>query len=275
MRIITLALAAAFVSFMLIDIQLNTASTNPTGAPAGVTGSPGDGLTCARSGCHTGGPAITDHQTQITSDVPVTGYIPGTTYTITATLTKTGISRFGFEMSPQSPTGTQLGTLIAGSGSHLIGGTKYVTHSSTGTSGTGTKTWSFQWTAPAAGSGDVTFYGSFMFANNNGNDSGDAVKTDQYTVAEDLSAGISDILNANISVFPSPATDRLSVVTGSKAQTVNVSLFDINGRLIIDRDLANASGSVKLDLEQYITPGLYVLRLTATDTQAITKVVVR
>lgn len=276
MRIITLALAATLVSVLLIDLRLNTASTNPSGAPVAVTGSPADGVTCAKSGCHTGGPVITDHQTLMTSNVPAEGYTPGTTYTITVTSTKTGISKFGFEVSPQSITGTQLGTLIAGTGSHLVGGSKYITHSSTGTSGSGTKTWSFQWTAPVAGTGDVTFYGAFMFANNNGNDSGDAVKTDNYTVTENLSSGIADILQRELSVFPVPATDRLSIFSQSNAEQISVSLIDMSGRTLFDRTVANVDGTAVIDLSAgNAIPGIYVLRVKAIDTNAIAKLIIR
>jgi len=127
---------------------------NPTGAPAAKTGSPGDGSNCTE--CH-GGTATTTAG-QITSNIPATGYVPGTTYQITATNPLTGTGKMGFEVSPQNAAGTQLGTLVAGSGSKLVGGTKYVTHSNANTT---TNTWTFSWVAPVAGTGQVTFYGAF------------------------------------------------------------------------------------------------------------------
>lgn len=59
----------------------STAHSNAGGAPIARTGSPGDGANC--TGCHTGTPASSGGS--ITSNVPVTGYIPGTNYNITAT----------------------------------------------------------------------------------------------------------------------------------------------------------------------------------------------
>ncbi|HQF28974.1 MAG TPA: T9SS type A sorting domain-containing protein, partial [Bacteroidia bacterium] len=51
------------------------------------------------------------------------------------------------------------------------------THTSGGTApsapGSGTRSWSFNWVAPAAGTGAVTFYGAFLGGNNNGSESGD------------------------------------------------------------------------------------------------------
>jgi hypothetical protein len=126
----------------------------PTGAPAAKTGSPGDGGIC--TDCH-GGTATTTPG-QITSNIPASGYVPGTTYQITATNPLTNTGKMGFEVSPQNVAGTLLGTLVAGTGSQLVGSNKYVTHIQANTT---TNTWTFGWIAPAAGTGTVTFYGAF------------------------------------------------------------------------------------------------------------------
>ncbi len=126
----------------------------PTGAPAGYTGSPGDGQNC--TSCHGG--TATSSTGWITSNIPASGYVPGTTYQITATNSLTGSGKFGFEVSPQNASGTLLGTLAAGTNSQLVGGGKYVTHTNASPS---ISTWTFNWTAPAAGTGNVTFYGAF------------------------------------------------------------------------------------------------------------------
>lgn len=126
----------------------------PTGAPAGVTGSPGDGSNC--SSCH--GTAATTTTGWITSNIPVAGYTPGQSYQITATNNMTGSGQYGFEVSPQNNAGTLLGTLTAGTNSKLVGSGKYVTHSSSSST---IKSWTFSWVAPAAGTGIVTFYGAF------------------------------------------------------------------------------------------------------------------
>lgn len=147
-----------------------TSLAYPTGAPAAVTGSPGDGQNCTM--CHGGSPATVTGW--ITTNIPADGYIAGTLYTITATVTGTG--KKGFEVSPQNVAGTQLGVMAAGSGSELVGGTKYVTHSAAGAT-SGTKVWNFSWTAPAAGTGPVTFYGAFVVGYSN-------VKKSSLTVNE-------------------------------------------------------------------------------------------
>lgn len=142
---------AAFVAIVLAS---GFGMMYPTGAPVAKTGSPGDGSNCTE--CHGGSPTTTPGQ--ITSNIPATGYTPGQTYQITATNPLTGSGSYGFEVSPQNAAGTQLGTLASGAGSKLVGGTKYVTHSNANST---TNTWTFNWTAPVAGTGAVTFYGAF------------------------------------------------------------------------------------------------------------------
>jgi hypothetical protein len=137
---------------LFVMVAVNTiVYAYPGGSPAGYTGSPGDSHHCVS--CH-GGSAVNVNG-WITSNIPSGGYTAGTPYTITITVTGTG--KKGFELSPQDASGLQLGVLSAGTGSHLVGGTKYVTQSSAGST-SGTSAWSFGWTAPATGTGTVTFY---------------------------------------------------------------------------------------------------------------------
>jgi hypothetical protein len=145
-----------FVAAVLLVVGLTSFETlYPTGAPAGYTGSPGDGGNNCTS-CHGGSP--TTSAGWITSNIPGSGYVAGTTYQITATNSLTGSGKFGFEISPQNASGTLLGTLAAGTNSQLIGSGKYITHTNASPS---ISTWTFNWTAPAAGTGTVTFYGAF------------------------------------------------------------------------------------------------------------------
>jgi len=142
-------------SAILVVVAMSAYETlYPTGAPAGYTGSPGDGNNC--TSCH-GGTATTSLG-WITSTIPGTGYVPGTTYQITATNSLSGSGKYGFEVSPQNSSGTLLGTLTAGTGTQLVGSGKYVTHSNATLVN---NSWTFSWTAPTAGTGTVTFYGAF------------------------------------------------------------------------------------------------------------------
>lgn len=160
----------------------------PNGSPAGYTGSPGDGHNC--TSCHGGSASATSGM--ISTNIPVTGYIADSTYTITVSINLSGNK--GFELSPQNVGGAQLGTLIAGSNSHLTGGTKYITQNSRITSNPAT--WVFQWKAPAAGTGDVTFYAAYCVNKS-------VTKLENVTVNENVTAPLA------VDVTASPMTINL------------------------------------------------------------------
>ncbi|MCX6277244.1 MAG: T9SS type A sorting domain-containing protein [Bacteroidetes bacterium] len=180
----------------------------PSGAPAGYTGSPGDGHHCVS--CHNGSAATVSGW--ITSNIPTQGYTPGVVYTITVTVSGTG--KKGFEVSPQDPSGVQLGTLAAGTGNHLVtGGTKYVTQNSAGSTSS-TVTWSFTWTAPSTGTGVVTFYGAFTVAKAN-------TKLSTLIVSENTALPLSATASATPSQVCAGQTVQLNVaaVGGSGSYT--------------------------------------------------------
>ena len=151
MKIKRLPLIVVLVSVLVFSSFI---AFYPTGAPAGYTGSPGDGKNC--TDCHTGTASTVSGW--IISTIPSEGYVPGQTYQVTAINNITGSGKYGFEVSPQNASGSLLGTLAAGANNQLVGNNKYVTHISASSS---LNQWTFSWTAPAAGTGDVTFYGAF------------------------------------------------------------------------------------------------------------------
>ncbi len=178
-----------------------------SGPSAGKCGAPSDNFSNCTS-CHNGTAATATGW--ITSTIPASGYIPGNTYTITATATYAALVRYGFQISPQNSTGVKLGTLVItnSTATKLVGTGKYVEHTSAGTTGsTGSHTWTFNWIAPAAGSGPVNFYGAFNCANNNGSESGDHIYLSTLSVNQcNVTAGI---INSNPALC---ATDSNTLV---------------------------------------------------------------
>ncbi|MEZ5148111.1 MAG: choice-of-anchor V domain-containing protein [Bacteroidales bacterium] len=177
-------LLAALGLFVILTSGINYS----TGSPGGKTGSPGDGgHTC--TDCHGG--TASPQEGWITSTIPADGYIPGQTYTITATGTHVGVTKFGFEVTSENANAQKVGTLIVTNSNQnqLANNNKSITHKSSGTTPSGnSKTWSFDWTAPAEGTGDVTFYGAFNAANGNGNTSGDVIYKSTLAVTEAATA---------------------------------------------------------------------------------------
>ncbi len=155
-----------------------------TGSPGGKSGSPGDGgATCVQ--CHTG----TANQVNdwITTNIPLTGYVPGNTYTITLTGTHTGVVKFGFEVSAENSSNAKVGTFILNDPvqTKFTNGNAAVTHTNNGNTPSGnSKTWTVDWTAPSAGTGDVGIYAAFNAANGNGGTSGDVIYKTSLFVSE-------------------------------------------------------------------------------------------
>jgi len=241
-----------FVSFALLMLS-SFSAFYPGGAPAGYTGSPGDGKDCSQ--CHNNSPATTTGW--ITSTIPAGGYVAGQTYQITATNNITGSGKYGFEISPQNAAGALLGTLTAGSNSHLVGtGNKYITQSSASSS---LKTWTFSWTAPSAGTGNVTFYGAFAR-----NYSGPTTLCN-LTVSEQSGtlpgaagpiSGTSDVCKNNVYsystgtiagastyVWSVPAGASISSGQGTTGISVNFGVSSVSGNISVYGSNASGNGT--------------------------------
>lgn len=272
-KVITAMAIIAVSSVFIIEFS-SPAGANAVGAPASMTGSPGDGNNC--TSCHSG--TATTQTGLITSDIPMTGYVPGQTYTITGSITATGKTKFGFQISPQNTSGSLKGTMtVTNSGTtQLTNSGKYITHKFAGTNFmSGTATWSFDWTAPVAGTGAVTFYGAFNSTNSNSNTSGDQIALSTLTVSEDITIGIEDItsISDDFSVYPNPFSDRLYVknnVNGNAA--TSVSIMDVYGKEVKKLNDLNSDGSIDL---QELSNGYYMVRIESAEGVTVKKVAKR
>ena len=189
---------------LVVILGMQKGLAYPTGAPAGYTGSPFDNKNCTN--CH-GGSASTVTG-WITSNIPAQGYTAGQSYTIT--LTSTGSGNKGFEISPMTSAGAVLGTMTPGTGSKLVGGVVYLTHSSAKTSNPAT--WTFTWVAPAAGTGSVTFYCAFVVTK-------PVTKLCTMTVNESLPLGVTVTANPNTITSGQSSQLNAAAVGGSGTYT--------------------------------------------------------
>lgn len=203
-------------------------NSNKGGAPDGRSSSPGDGgSTC--TACH-GGSAL-NMASLITTDIPVTGYVPGQTYNITIS-GDDGRTRYGFQMASEMAGGAKVGSFTPTTETNLLSSGN-ITHDNTSIDFTGTVgSWVVQWTAPSAGTGDVTFYSSFLAADGNGGTSGggDQVFKGSTTVTEGIPSDINDHAQGlRISTYPNPATDRL--VVNSNSIVASAKIVDMSGKI--------------------------------------------
>ncbi|MBC7928393.1 MAG: hypothetical protein H7039_22350 [Bryobacteraceae bacterium] len=162
------------------------------GPPQRVTGAPGDG-TCNQSGCHVGTPVNSAFgNVQITYSGGST-YTPGERGKFTVVITDQTARAYGFQASARLAsdlTNGQAGTLIAGpamlvqcaDGRDLPcrpdSAVQFINHSAPAAAGR----FEFDWTAPAANSGNVTVYVSGNGANGNRSQGGDRIYTASVTL---------------------------------------------------------------------------------------------
>lgn len=278
-KTITLSAITLCTGMLLMQSVTNDVHSNTSGSPQGRTGSPGDGITCATSNCHST-TATVSATPLISTNIPPSGYVPGQTYTVTVTMTQAGINRMGFQVSPQDASGNLLGTLTLTNPSttrFAQNNSKYVTHTTTGSSTPGgTGTWSFNWTAPASTINSVTFYGAFNFANNNGQSGGDAIRTSTLTVNKS-SVGIADEIengrDMDMVIFPNPVQETAQIrIKLDTPEMLELNLVDLQGRLLAEpmlwQGVAGANDISVPGLAKLQT-GIYRLIVKAGDKSAV------
>lgn len=246
----------------------------------GYTGSPADGKTCDYSSCHNSHP-LQSAQPWISSNAPVAGYTPDSVYTITAKAVKIGYSSFGFEISPQSSTGKELGTLInINSSLTQITSNKYIEQTQYSYSATDSMTWTFQWKAPAAGTGPVTFYGAFNCGNGNSVPTGTYVYPATLVIPENVDAGINALVNAKTSffLFPNPASKQVTITyTLQNTGNIELTMYGLDGRkasTLINNTVNAGEHSQIIPLPPGITPGIYIMQLLTGATSTVQRIMV-
>lgn len=238
----------------------------PTGAPAGYTGSPGDGKNC--TACHGG--TATNTSGIISTDIPSTGYVAGYTYNITVSVAGSG--KKGFQLSPQKPSGEQVGALLPGIGSQVLSAGKYITHTQASTASTAT--WTFQWQAPSQpGSGPVTFY--LAHVRNKPN-----VFLSNLTIEENYHVGQpEEIQYEQLNVWPNPVRGVLTVKYFAREESIaNVLLVPImggNAIPIFSGKVNQGFNEMQISIPDQVNAGLFILQVHSGNSITMTKIVVQ
>jgi hypothetical protein len=178
---------AVFLILVSVAVGLMSMTSNNaeySAGKAGSNGSPGEG-TCASGSCHNSFALNSGPGSVSISIVGLTGgnlYTPGQTYTMSVTVSQSGIGLFGFGLEALQSSGANAGAFTAGVGSHIlnanVSGNSRATIAHQNNSGfsSGSMTWSFTWTAPMEAI-PVTMYAAGNAANNATGDNGDYIYT--------------------------------------------------------------------------------------------------
>jgi len=264
-------IALLFISTVGIIIFSTSAYTNNNGR-AGNTGSPGEN---ACNQCHnsnalnSGGGSVS-----ISSpNMPNWNYFPGTTYTINVKVKKAGIGKFGFGFEALLPSGANGGIIQTVNSpnaktlaSTVLGNSRTnAVHAQPNHFGTDSLVFSFEWIAPAAGTGSITFYAAGNATNSANNSSGDFIYTANQIVAEASTINVQSMLaNKKLTIFPNPTTDFISLSFPELMEQPNalLQIFDISGKLVHHQNIncANNNNPKAVSLD-FLNAGAYFVHL--------------
>jgi hypothetical protein len=280
-------LLSFFAVAALATFNIKQANSKVASPPAGSSGDPVTNATCIQSGCHVGtatAPPQGGVALAIGTGNPTTAlnssfqYTPGTVYNIAFSITS-NTGRYGFQIVPLTGSNAMAGSYTVTSASttqiNSLAGRQYMGHKSASS----IKNWLFKWTAPAAGTGDVTFYYTYNTADgNNVADASDQVYKSTITITEANGTGINDIA-ANVSdltIFPNPINNEFGLSFNLlQANQVNAQLFTLNGQMA--KELINAKmneGAVNQQFDISGLPsGIYVVKVNVGQSSVSKKII--
>lgn len=246
------------------------------GSPGGKTGSPVDGSNCTQ--CHAGVINSGQGDLNITSNIPSSGYIPGTIYTINIDMNHPNFVKYGFELTAEG--GTGVNPKIGGFSitnpieTKLINSNNAVTHTSNGINGSqGTsgfnKNWSVDWQAPSSGQGTINIYAAGVTANNDGDNSGDQVYTTSYSINEDLSTSTDQVLKKDVNI--NLQNYKINIYGDDIIKEIQI--FNINGKHVIDYTNIQLPYSINTST---LPSGVYIIKLIdINNNENIKKIITR
>lgn len=254
-----------------------TAAGSPrTGAPSTGGGTEGTCSQCHNNGASTFGLPVVDWTIADGDGNNITAYEPGQTYNVTvAVSTPMGApAAYGFNAvfldDTEAPNGAS--AQVAGSFANLSsftqitenGGRPYLEHNDRTPSGV----WTFDWTAPAAGFGEVRIYSTGNAVNSNFNTSGDSGSNAPTIITLQEIA----TLPVTLTAFTAEAVKNTVVLDWETTLEENVSHFTVERSFnqgafvpMAEQQAKAASGATYRVEDTNLTSGNYAYRLRMED----------
>lgn len=260
-------------------------------AKAGNTGAPGDealpnGTPITCSGCHIASPITATMSVSVidSSGNAVTQYVPGEKYTARVVITPTaGVPKgYGFQMIALKDDGNTDLDGFSDPGNQMVNnykiatipnGRTYAEHDNISTP----NTFNVVWTAPAAGTGNITFYAAGNAVNKNGLNSGDGAAVTTLKLTESLNAATQnpDAGKIGLQLWPNPASSVLHAtfrLPGSG--NYHLAARDLSGRTIWETVQQLPAGEQQIEIPVSAwTPGIYFVSVSGNEVSANVKVV--
>ncbi len=258
-------------SLAIAALTFSSYSTGYGGGGGNATGAAGSTVGCTP--CHGSLTSATMGSITVinkSTSLPVTKYTAGVTYQVNLIGSNTAtLSKFGFQAAVTNSSSANAGTLIATSTSNTIvrtaGGVSLIEHSTPISAITaGVYNISFDWTAPAAGTGTVTFYGVLNAVNGNGSsDAGDDPSNGFTTVLTENTTSIAG-LKATVAskLYPNPCTNVLNIEL-LNAGNFTAKIIDISGRQLLE-----TSNQKTIDVTS-LSSGVYFIKIMQGNAQQV------
>ena len=261
-----------YIFFGLAIFGLATMSNSSGRAAAsgvGATTAPGDGTVCTT--CHAGGnfgASVDVKLKDLASGEEVTEYVPGVTYAVEVSIgTSVAPAGYGFQVialqdSDNSSISTWANNVTANTQLTDASGRQYFEQSGIASD----NILEAEWTAPAAGTGSVTFYAAGNAVNGTGSTAGDQAVTNEITFTENTtstSAGLAK-LGIRLNTFPNPTVDNLTLMLETEeSKDLIVNIYNLEGQKVDSQNVVAQPGEnrFQFDVAAY-TSGIYFVEIT-------------
>lgn len=250
----------AFLAYPIITLSSFSAV-----APTKKTGSPGDGNDC--SSCHSSFAKETI-QNVLSTTIPKDGYTSGETYSITVSgLEAEGFIKYGFSVTSENGLNQKVGSFIAGTNSTVSN--NYIGHAPASTDSK--PSWTFEWTAPPVGTGDITFYRAYVQANGIDRAEGDKVKTSVLSIIENTTTSMIKLDESDIDI--ELLDNKISIKSSKNAHFSSINIFNTGGQLVQKTKINSSNLNFTSDLD-YLFKGIYFVQVIS-DKGIITKKIIK
>ncbi|MEZ4920519.1 MAG: choice-of-anchor V domain-containing protein [Saprospiraceae bacterium] len=262
--------------------RASQAGKGNTGAPGDETSPSGLKRTCGY--CHASTQIFSDMEITILDSMgnAISEYIPESQYTarVRVNATGNGIAGYGFQMialrdsgyvdldgfTDMNPNNYKIATTNSN-------GRTYAEHDNISS----VDSFLVKWTAPPAGTGNITFYASGNAVNGNGQSSGDGPCNDSLKLTEAvLSSNLSlQVPTFELSAYPNPVQDQVNfVISVLKTEVYKVDVFNQSGQQVYNGNtqLVNQYNQLRVDASNW-TPGVYYARLSGAGQSKVIKLV--
>lgn len=255
--------------------------TKSVGPPPYFSNEPPTNTSCSASTCHDGSTSKVNSGTAIMNldlGTAEKGYKTGSSYTVTVSMKKSNIKRFGFQIIALQNNNTSISpgtfTLLDSKKTQIRDKANvswgccwqnrvWITHTYDGINpdSQGNIEWKFKWNSPNTNVGDITWYLAGLEANNDLTDTLDYTYVTKKTISLNTTKTNNPELNYQLNISPNPVNQVLNISFNNELTPNSIHIFSGSGTTIYvnSKNITKVNNTFSLDLSNYPS-GLYFLQ---------------